>query len=147
MKVRDVMTNPVIRIHPEENVAVTARTLTRYNIGILPVCGSDGKICGLVTDRDLVTRCLASGKAPASTTVGEVMTRRLIVARPDMDAGIAASLMGREQIRRLPVMEDGKLCGMVSLGDLAQREETGYDAGDVLAEISSCLSRRDGCAP
>lgn len=147
MKVRDVMTNPVIRIHPEENVAVAARTLTRYNIGILPVCGSDGKICGLVTDRDLVTRCLASGKAPASTTVGEVMTRRLIVARPDMDAGIAASLMGREQIRRLPVMEDGKLCGMVSLGDLAQREETGYDAGDALAEISSCLSRRDGCAP
>ncbi|MBR2642369.1 MAG: CBS domain-containing protein [Lentisphaeria bacterium] len=143
MKVREVMTNPVIRIHPGENVGVAARTLTRYNIGILPVCGSDGRLCGLVTDRDLVTRCLASGKTPASTTVGEVMTTRLIVARPDMDASTAAALMGREQIRRLPVMENGKLCGMISLGDLAVREESGYDAGDALAEISNNLSSRD----
>ena len=57
MKVRELMSNPVIRIHPEESVAVAARTLARYNIGILPVCGNDGRVCGLVTDRDLVTRC------------------------------------------------------------------------------------------
>ena len=142
MKIRDVMTNPVIRIHPEETVAVAARTLTRYNIGILPVCGSDGRIRGLVTDRDLVTRCLAAGKSPASTPVQEVMTTQVISARPDMDAAAAAGIMGREQIRRLPVLENGKLCGMVSLGDLAVREESGYDAGDALAEISSNLSSR-----
>ena len=52
MKLREVMTNPVIRIHPDETVAVAARTLTHYNIGILPVCGGDGRMCGLVTDRD-----------------------------------------------------------------------------------------------
>ena len=143
MKIRDVMTNPVIRIHPEESVAVAARTLTRYNIGILPVCGGDGRVCGLVTDRDLVTRCLASGRSPASTPVAEVMTTRIVSARPDMETAAAAGIMGREQIRRLPVMENGKLCGMVSLGDLAVREETGYDAGDALAEISSNLSSRD----
>ena len=51
MKVREMMSKPVIRIHPEESVAVAARTLDRYNIGILPVCGNDGRICGLVTDR------------------------------------------------------------------------------------------------
>ena len=142
MIIRDVMTNPVIRIHPEESVAVAARTLTRYNVGILPVCGSDGRVCGLVTDRDLVTRCLASGKSPATTPVSAVMTTRIVTVRPDMDTAAAASLMGREQIRRLPVMENGKLCGMVSLGDLAVREETGYDAGDALTEISSNLSSR-----
>lgn len=143
MKLRDVMTNPVIRINPDESVAVAARTLDHYNIGALPVCGSDGRVCGLVTDRDIVTRCLAAGRSPSTTTVRDVMTSRVIVARPDMDTTIAAGLMGREQIRRLPVMENGKLCGMVSLGDLAVQEETSIDAGDALTEISSSLSSRE----
>ena len=143
MKIRDVMTNPVIRIHPDESVAVAARTLAHYNIGAMPVCGNDGRLCGLVTDRDIVTRCLASGRSADSTAVKDVMTARVIVARPDMDANLAAGLMGREQIRRLPVMENGRLCGMVSLGDLANREETAYDATDALSGISRNVSVRD----
>ncbi|MBQ2855170.1 MAG: CBS domain-containing protein [Oscillospiraceae bacterium] len=142
MKLREVMTNPVIRIHPDETASVAARTLAHYNIGILPVCGSNGRICGLVTDRDLVTRCLAAGRQPASTMVRELMTSQVISARPDMDVSQAAELMGREQIRRLPVVENGKLCGMVSLGDLARKEESSADAGEALTEISSGLSRR-----
>lgn len=144
MKLRDVMTNPVIRINPEESVAVAARTLDRFNIGALPVCGSDGRLCGLVTDRDIVTRCLAAGKAPSSTTVRDIMTSKVVTARPDMEAVLAAGLMGREQIRRLPVLENGRLCGMVSLGDLAMKEESSMEAGDALTEISSNLSSRDG---
>ena len=142
MKLREVMTNPVIRIHPDETVAVAARTLTHYNIGILPVCGGDGHLCGLVTDRDLVTRCLAAGRSPANTPVRDVMTAQVISVRPDMDTSVAAGLMGREQIRRLPVVENGRLCGMVSLGDLAVQEETSLDAGDALSGISSGLSSR-----
>lgn len=142
MKIREIMSTPVVRIHPEESVAVAARTLSHYNIGILPVCGSDGRVCGLVTDRDLVTRCLASGRPPAVTPVREVMTTRILYARPDMDASAAAGLMGRSQIRRLPVLENGRLCGMVSLGDLAQKEETGPDAAEALGEISAGLSKR-----
>lgn len=143
MKLREVMTNPVVRIHPDESVSVAARTLSRYNIGALPVCGSDGRLCGLVTDRDLVTRCLAAGRAPGSTTVGEVMTRQVVSARPDMEASLAASLMGREQIRRLPVVENDRLCGMVSLGDLAVKEDSAIEAGDALTEISENLSSRN----
>lgn len=143
MKIREIMTDSVVRISPEESVAVAARTLTHYNIGILPVCGTDGRVCGLVTDRDLVTRCVAAGRNPKITPVREVMTGSVVAVRPDMEAGAAASLMGREQIRRLPVIENGQLCGMVSLGDLAAREELGYDAGDALAEISMNLSSRD----
>ena len=71
------------------------------------------------------------------------MSQNIISARPDMDTAMAAGLMGREQVRRLPVVENGKLCGMVSLGDLAQKEETSYDAADALSEISSGLSSRD----
>ena len=143
MKLREVMTNPVIRIHPDESVSVAARMLTHYNIGILPVCGNDGRLQGLLTDRDIVTRCLASGRSPAATSVKDVMTSRVVSAQPDMDTAWAAGLMGSQQIRRLPVVENGKLCGMVSLGDLAVQDETAYDAGDALAEISGNLSGKD----
>lgn len=142
MKIRDIMSDSVIRIHPEETVAVAARTLTHYNIGALPVCGNDGKVCGMVTDRDLVTRCLASGRGPEKTRVREVMTANVVSASPDMEVGAAAHLMGRQQVRRLPVVENGKVCGMVSLGDLAGWEESNPDAADALQDISANISKR-----
>ena len=143
MKIRDVMTNQVVRIQPEESVSVAARTLTHYNIGMLPVCGTDGRVCGVVTDRDLVTRCVASGRNPAATPVRDVMSTNVISAVSAMTTEGAAKLMGSRQIRRLPVVENGKLCGMVSLGDLANRQDTNTEAGKALSEISSNLSRRD----
>ena len=142
MKLRDIMTQSPVKIHPEESVAVAARMLTRHNIGALPVCGSDGKICGVVTDRDLVTRCMASERPAERIRVRDVMTGRVISAAPDMEIGAAAHLMGREQVRRLPVVENGRLCGMVSLGDWASREESSIDAGDALSDISANISQR-----
>jgi len=140
MKVRDLMTKPAIHISPNESVEVAARTLTQYNIGALPVCGADGKLCGVLTDRDVVIRCVASGKQPSQTAVREVMTGKVLSVQPDMEAGVAAHLMGRQQVRRLPVVEQGKLCGMVSLGDLSKTEESVMDAADALADISSNVS-------
>lgn len=142
MKVRELMTSPVIRIQADETVEVAARTLTHYNIGVLPVCGGDGRVCGVVTDRDLVTRCLASGKIPGHTKVRDIMSGNVVAAQPDMDAGVAAHLMGRQQVRRLPVIENGRLCGMVSLGDLANRDESSMDAADALTDICSNISAR-----
>lgn len=142
MKIRDVMTRQVVKIGPEESVAVAARALQRHNIGALPVCGDDGRLRGIVTDRDLVTRCIAGGKTPEDTRVRDVMTSAVTSAAPDMEVGAAAHLMGRLQVRRLPVVENGKLQGMVSLGDLAVREETAYDAGDALGSISENISLR-----
>ena len=142
MKVRDIMTSPAIRIHPEESVEVAARALASHNIGMLPVCGTDGKLCGVVTDRDLVTRCVAGGRLPDRTKIREVMTGQVMSVDPNMELGVAAHLMGRRQIRRLPVVENGKLCGMLSLGDLAVREDEVMDAADALADISSNVSDR-----
>ena len=142
MKLRDVMTNPVIRINPEESVAVAARTLGRYNIGALPVCGSDGRLCGLITDRDIVTRGLAAGRDLRKMQAGDIMTTRIVAGTPAMEASVAAHLMGREQVRRLPVLENGTLRGLVSLSDLAGNDETSMDAADALGDISSNLSRR-----
>lgn len=141
MQVRDIMSRQVVKIQPEESVEVAARTLTHYNIGFLPVCGEDGKLCGLVTDRDLVTRCIASNRAPANTPVRDVMTGRVLTVSPDMDTAVAAHLMGREQVRRLPVVENGNLCGVVSLGDLASSEENTMDAADALWDITENLRK------
>ena len=141
MEIKDIMTKQVVSIHPSESVEVAARTMTQYNIGVLPVC-ANGKLCGSVTDRDIVTRCLAAGRQPTNTQVRQVMTEQVTAARPDMKTGVAAHLMGRMQIRRLPVVEGGVLCGMVSLGDMAARAETSMDAEDVLADVCSNISDR-----
>lgn len=141
MEIKDIMTRNVVTIDPAESVEVAARTMNRYNIGALPVC-KNGKLCGVLTDRDIVTRCLAANRLPADTQVRQVMTEQVTAISPNMQTGVAAHLMGRLQIRRLPVVENGKLCGMVSLGDLAVREETVIDASDALADVSSNLSRR-----
>ena len=139
MKVRELMTTPALQIWAEEPVEVAARTLTQYNIGALPVCTSDGRLCGLVTDRDLVTRCMAAQKPAETTKVKDVMTDSVTCVDGDMDVSLAAHLMGRRQIRRLPVVEDGKLRGMLSLADLARWEETIQDAADALENISENL--------
>lgn len=143
MKVSDIMTKNVVRISPEESVEVAARTFTHYNIGALPVCTEDGKLCGMVTDRDLVIRCMAANKPAGQTKVRQVMTGQVLSVKPDMDAAVAAHLMGRQQVRRLPVVENGKVCGMVSLGDMACREESIMDAADALTDITSNI-RLDG---
>lgn len=139
MKVRQMMTAPVIRISPEESVEVAARTLARYNIGALPVCGSDGRLCGMVTDRDLVTRCVAAGRRPGQTTVKQVMTGAVVAVEPDMEAEEAAKLMGQRQVRRLPVVQNERLCGMVSLGDLIDKgapEGAAHALGDICSNVS-----------
>ena len=142
MKVKDIMTKRVICVGAEESVEVAARTLAQNNIGALPVQGADGKLCGVVTDRDLVTRCVAPGRQPSQTTVRQVMTKQVVSAQPEMDVGVAAHLMGRQQVRRLPVTENGKLCGMISLGDMAVSEDCVMDAADALTDIASNISRR-----
>ena len=142
MKLKEIMSRTVVQIHPEESVAVAARTLERHNIGALPVCTQSGNLLGVVTDRDLVIRCLAACKMPAQTKVREVMTNHVHTVAPDTETGVAAHLMGRQQVRRLAVTENGRLCGMVSLGDLANREDTVMDAADALGDIVENISHK-----
>lgn len=142
MHVKQIMSSPVIRILEDEPVSVAARTLTRYNIGALPVCAADGKLSGVITDRDIVTRCLAAERSAENTKVRDIMTAQVLSVEPDTDLSVAAHIMGTRQVRRLPVVENGRVCGMLSLGDLACREETVMDASDALADITNNLSSR-----
>ena len=99
-----------------------------------------------ITDHDntnALDRCMAAGKNPETTAVREIMTGQVLSVEPETDAGTAAHLMGRRQVRRLPVVENGILCGMVSLADLAKREESVLDAADALGDIASNISGGD----
>ena len=135
MKVREIMQSPVVCVGPGQSVETAAKVFRRYQIGALPVCNSQGILCGMLTDRDLVIRCLAMGKLPSVTSVREIMTKQVISVSPDMDAAVAAHLMGRKRVRRLPVVEGGKVRGILSLDDLAANEQNTYDAADALGEI------------
>ena len=136
MRVRDLMNPSVVSITPEESAALAARLLSRHGLGALPVCGEDGSLRGIVTDRDIVLRCVAAEEDPAQTPVKQIMSRGCPGAAPDDDAREAARLMAAKQVRRLPVLEAGRVVGMVSLGDLAGSGRCDMEASKALCEIS-----------
>ena len=137
MKIKDIMSNRIVSIAPEESASVAARMLSRHNIGALPVCTKEGRLRGMVTDRDIVLRCIAADEDPNEVKVSEIMTRRVISVDCEDSVKTATDLMAREQIRRLPVEENGKVVGMVSLGDFAKVPDYTTEAAEALSEISS----------
>lgn len=137
MQIKDVMTRKVVSIAPEESVSVAARSLSRNNIGSLPVCTGDGRLRGVVTDRDIVLRSVAANEDAGQQAVREIMTRRLITVAPEDSLEQAAGLMAKEQVRRLPVVSAGKLVGMVSTKDLLQAPGMTMEAVRALEGISS----------
>ena len=137
MNVKDCMNPHVIAISPHESVAVAARLMARHNIGVLPVRERDGTLCGIVTDRDLVLRCLALNRTGEEVAVSRVMTNRVAAVEPTASLHHAADCMAKEQVRRLPVVEGRRLVGMVSLGDLSHRDEYVMEAAEALSEITA----------
>ena len=139
MKVSDIMSDRVVTIDEREPVIAAARLLKRMNLGALPVTDRGGKLVGMLTDRDIVLRCGALGGDARTMTAGDVMTRGVVTATPDVKVDDAAKRMGRGQVRRLPVVENGKLVGMLSLADMARKCD--MEAAAALADISSNLRR------
>ena len=216
MRLQELMTPNPIHISPETPVDVAARMLTQYNIGVLPVCSRNGTLQGILTDRDMVTRCLASGRDAAQLRAADIMTTRVatvsmddrlnvikeifeqahfrhllvleeeelvgvisdrdlfraispyldseaemsrdtetlnrrahqimsrhpITIAPQLTVRDGVKMMLEKNVSCLPVLENGTLCGMVSLSDLASNEETSLDATDALTDISNNVSRR-----
>ena len=137
MEVRELMSRNVVSVSPEETAETAARLLCRHNLGALPVVSGEGRLRGMVTDRDLTLRCIAAENDPTVTKVKEVMTRGVVAVTPDDDLREASRLMAAEQVRRLPVVEHGKVVGMLSLGDMAKADGFSMEAAGALADISS----------
>ena len=119
--VRDAMTEDPRSIGASASVVEAARLMREGHIGSLPVT-EDERLVGMITDRDITTRVVAESAAPETTSVGEVYSRDLISVEPDHDLGEALELMARHQVRRLPVVENGRLVGMVAQADIALKE-------------------------
>lgn len=142
MTICDVMTDRTVSIGEEETVCAAAKLLKRYNIGSMPVHDDKGRLRGILTDRDIVLRCVAAEDDPASVKVREIMSRGLVTVTPFDDVSTAAERMAECQVRRLPVAENGRLVGVIALCDLLRRDEFSTEAAEALTEISSQLRRK-----
>lgn len=136
MKVSDVMTTEVESVQLSSTLEEAASIMKVENVGAVPVIDEDDDLVGILTDRDIVVRCVAEGKNPAETNVEEVLSHELETIEPDVDVEEAAQLMADRQLRRLPVCEDGELVGMVSIGDLAVKTPAAQASTRALREIS-----------
>lgn len=135
MKVREVMTSNVSTLRDNSTIQDAANTMKNLNVGSIPVCDSANRPIGIVTDRDIVIRSVANG-GDANRSLREVMTNNLVSVSPDTDIHEAARIMAQHQIRRLPIVENNNLVGMLSIGDLAVRDIYIDEAGDALSRIS-----------
>lgn len=129
--VGEFMTTGPLTMPASAMVTDAARQMRDADIGDVIVAYGD-EIRGIVTDRDIAVRCVAEDLNPAATAVGEIISDRVVTVNPHDDAVAAADLMRTYAVRRLPVVEDGRLVGVVTLGDLAVEREP----DSVLADIS-----------
>ena len=134
MHVAELMTRDPATVSPESTCGDAAALMKREDCGSLPVVGA-GKLAGIVTDRDIVIRVVAAGKDPKHVAVSEVMTADPLTVRPDATAEHAARLMAEKQVRRLPVTDNGRLVGLLVIGQLARHESTAT-AGETLKDVS-----------
>lgn len=135
MKVKDIMTKEVATLNPEDSVAQAAQFMKQYNVGSIPVCDGE-KVIGIITDRDIALRSVAEGENSKSQKVREIMSSNPVTASTDMDVHDAARIMSERKVRRLPVVENNNLMGIVALGDLAVESKLSDNAGNALSNIS-----------
>jgi CBS domain-containing protein len=130
--VRDAMTEDPRSIGASASVVEAARLMREQHVGSLPVT-EDERLVGMITDRDITTRVVAESAVPKTTSVGDVYSRDLISVEPNSDLEEALRLMARHQVRRLPVVENDRLVGMIAQADIAlkEKERTGELVGAI----------------
>jgi CBS domain-containing protein len=132
-RIAEVMSTNPVSVESTDNLATAAKAMRDNDIGDVMVTKPDGSLCGIVTDRDIVVRGIAEGLDPTSTTLDDVCHHQLVMVGPDDPVAAAVKAMEENAIRRLPVVDNGSLVGMVSIGDLAVER----DPDSALAEISA----------
>jgi len=135
MKVKDIMTKNVACVNPSTTIVETAQLMQKHNVGSIPVCDNNS-VVGIITDRDIVVRNITRGKNSQETSVRDVMTSGVLTVTPEMDVNDVTKMMAHSQIRRVPVVEDNKLVGIVALGDIATEAKYNTEVADTLTDIS-----------
>ncbi|MGG3883802.1 CBS domain-containing protein [Brevibacillus panacihumi] len=132
---REIMTKDVATVTLRDNVYEVACKMRDWNVGVIPVVDEKEDVIGVITDRDIVIRGLAE-KRQGSAAIEQVMSRDIILGQPGMTVDEAAKIMAQHQIRRLPVVENGKLVGIVAIADMAVREVHQDETNEAIREIS-----------
>ena len=140
MNIREVMTPNPRTVSPNDTIQSAARIMRDEDTGAIPVV-ENGRPVGMVTDRDIVVRAVADG-GQVSRPVRDIVTTGVVCVTPEMSTREANELMSEHQVRRLPVVENDQLVGIVSLGDLAVKEGKDRRTGDTLQDISVGVKER-----
>lgn len=133
MKVKEIMSKQVACVNSNDTIEKAAQLMKQYNVGSIPVCSQDN-VVGIVTDRDLALRSIA--KSAQQNCVQEVMSSNPVTGSPEMEVHEAAKIMGERQIRRLPIVDNNHLVGIVALGDISIEPQTQDNAEQALKNIS-----------
>lgn len=135
MKVKDIMSKEIASVNSEDSIERAAQLMKQYNVGSIPVCSQD-KVIGIVTDRDITLRSVADGQDIQNQKVKDVMTAEPALGNPEMNVHDAARIMSEKQIRRLPIVDNNSLVGIVALGDISLEPALSDNAEDTLKDIS-----------
>ena len=135
LKVKDIMSKEVASLKSDDSVERAAQLMRQYDVGSIPVC-SQQKIIGIVTDRDIALRSAAEGQNTKQQKVSDIMSANPVVGSPDMDVHDAAKIMSDRQIRRLPIVDNNSLVGIVALGDISVEPALQDNAEEALKNIS-----------
>jgi len=132
--VREAMTASVSSVSPSQSLADAAEVMKGQDVGSVPVV-EEGRLAGIVTDRDIVTRAVAERRNPQAVKVEEIASHDLVTVESEQDLDDALALMARHKVRRLPVLEEGRLVGMLAQADIAlgAKEEK---VGEMVEQIS-----------
>ena len=136
MKVSDIMTRELVTVKPDDTILDTAKLMRHHNIGCIPVVERENKVLGVITDRDIVINMAKYNSDPANTCAKEIASDVVYQIKPDVDIKYALDMMQKQRIRRLTVIENDHLVGMLSLGDIAVHTNFNMEVGDTLIEIS-----------
>ena len=139
LQVRHAMTEAPKTLGPGRTAGDAAGLMAQFDFGAVPVTDGD-ELVGVVTDRDLVVRVLANRQDPNAVTLGEIATKEVTTVTPDTELAEARGVMERARVRRLPVVKQGALVGMLSLGDVAVALSSERQVGEALKEISESPS-------
>lgn len=132
---REIMTSDAKCVQEGETLVAAAQKMRDLDVGSLPICGEDNRLKGMLTDRDIVVRCLADGGDPSTTTAGQLAQGEVVTIGADDSAEEALDVMKSHQIRRLPVIDGHDLVGVISLADIA-RSLSERKLGDVVEAIT-----------
>ena len=134
--VQDIMSKKVYTVSPNESILNVTRIMKEHNVGVVPVVEDSNKVMGVITDRDIVLSIADFNFDMVNTEALKLMSDKVYSVRPGADVKDAIALMRKQQIRRLPVIEDDMLVGIISIGDIAVSKEFKAEIAEAICEIS-----------